>query len=70
MWNQPIVRELALILVIKLIALYVIWLAFFHQPGERELTHHEVGQRLLGVPHDTVTSPHQSNQNTGERDGY
>jgi hypothetical protein len=67
MWNQAIVRELAVVLVIKLAALYVIWLAFFNQPDERELTHHEVGQLLLGDPD---SPPHQSTQHTGVRDGH
>jgi hypothetical protein len=70
MWNQTIVRELALVLVIKLAALYVIWLAFFHQPDERELTQHEIGQFLLGETHSAVHSQHQPKQTTGVRDGY
>ena len=59
MWNQTIVRELALILVIKLAALYVIWLAFFNQPDERELTQQEVGQLLLGESHSGIAAQHQ-----------
>lgn len=59
MWNQTIVRELALVLVIKLAALYVIWLAFFNQPNERELTHQEVGQLLLGESHSGIATQHQ-----------
>jgi len=53
MWNQAIVREISVVLVIKLAALYVIWLAFFNHPDEqRELTHQEIGQFLLGEPHN------------------
>jgi len=52
MWNQTIVREIAVVLVIKLVALYVIWLAFFNHPHERELTHQEIGQFLLGDSHE------------------
>lgn len=71
MWNQAIVRELAVVLLIKLAALYVIWLAFFNQPDERELTHHEIGQLLLGESADVSAPPqHQSNQQTGVRDGH
>lgn len=70
MWNHAIVRELALVLLIKLAALYVIWLAFFNQPDERELTHHEVGQALLGDSRGGVTPSYQSNQQTGVRDGH
>jgi hypothetical protein len=70
MWNQTIVRELAVVLVIKLAALYVIWLAFFNQPDERKLTHHEVGQLLLGEARNGVTPQYQSTTRTGERDGY
>jgi len=62
MWNQAIVRELAVVLVIKLAALYVIWLAFFHQPDERELTHQEVGQLLLGESDNGVTPSLQPRQ--------
>jgi len=60
MWNQAIVRELAVVLVIKLCALYILWLAFFHQPDERELTHQEIGQLLLGEPHAGVAPQPQS----------
>jgi len=58
MWNQTIVRELAVVLVIKLVALYVIWLAFFHQPDERELTHQEIGQFLLGETRNGTPPQH------------
>ena len=60
MWNQVLVRELAVVLVIKLAALYVIWLAFFHQPDTRELTNHEVGQLLLGETRSGTSSLNQS----------
>jgi hypothetical protein len=74
MWRHAIVRELAAILVIKLIGLYAIWFAFFNQPDERELTHHEIGQLLLGKPaadsSHGVTPPSQPTQHTGERDGH
>jgi hypothetical protein len=70
MWNQAIVRELTVVLLIKLTALYVIWLAFFNQPDERELTHHEIGQLLLGESRNSVTPPHQPMQHTGVRDGH
>lgn len=60
MWNQTIVRELAVVLVIKLVALYVIWLAFFNHPDERELTHQEIGQFLLGESHNGSPPQYQS----------
>lgn len=59
MWNQALVRELAVVLVIKLAALYVIWLAFFHQPDTRELTNQEVGQLLLGETRNGTSSLNQ-----------
>lgn len=62
MWNQAIVRELTIVVVIKLAALYVIWLAFFHQPDTRELTNHEVGQLLLGESDNGVNPSHQPRQ--------
>lgn len=71
MWNHAIVRELAAVLIIKLAALYVIWLAFFSHPEEQpELTHQEVGRALLGESHNSVTPPHQPTLTTGERNGH
>ncbi|HEY0635915.1 MAG TPA: hypothetical protein VGE00_11080 [Gammaproteobacteria bacterium] len=41
MWRNQLVRELAIILAIKLLALYLIWLGFFSTPaappGELEM---------------------------------
>lgn len=59
MWKEHLVRELAVILVIKLVALYVLWLAFFSQPDEQALSEQQVGQRLLGEPHTVVTPPYR-----------
>jgi hypothetical protein len=54
MWNQVTVRELVLALLIKLAAIYVRWLACFHQTAKRELTHHVVGQLLPGNTHSVT----------------
>jgi hypothetical protein len=48
MWKVAIVREIALVLLIKLSALWVIWFAFFHQPDRQEPDAHDVGRMLLG----------------------
>lgn len=69
MWKQAIVRELAVVLVIKLAAIYVIWSAFFSQPDQRELTHREVGQLLLGESR-SATPPSSTTSITGVRDGH
>lgn len=50
MWRNHLVRELTIVLVIKLLALYLIWLAFFSTPasprGEMEMEM-EMERRLL-----------------------
>lgn len=70
MWNQAIVRELAVVLIIKLAALTLIWLAFFNDPNERELSSHEVGELLLGSPRNAIT-PNLNSINSQETgDGY
>lgn len=48
MWNQALVRELAIVLALKFIALFAIWLAFFNHPDVKNLSHDDVGQHLLG----------------------
>jgi hypothetical protein len=57
MWKEAIVREIAVVLLIKLAALYAIWFAFFNQPDGQALSHHEVGLMLLGDTQDAHTSP-------------
>lgn len=70
MWNHTIVRELAVVLVLKLAALCVLWLAFFNQGGKPELTHREVGRFLLGESRDAVGTPGQFTQDKGAPDDY
>lgn len=57
MWRNHLVRELAIILAIKLLALYLIWLGFFSTPpappGELEM------ERMLLNPGSV--SPQQRN---------
>lgn len=43
-------QEITLVLAIKLIALYLIWLAFFSSPAGRHLDAGGVAQSLLEVP--------------------
>jgi hypothetical protein len=69
MWNQPLVRELAVILLIKLAALYLIWFAFFSAHDERTLTPQEMGVYLLGESRAPI-APHQPNDKQGVRDGH
>lgn len=70
MWNQAIVRELAVVLLIKLAAISAIWFAFFSDSGEGDLTHREMGQFLLGESHDGATTEFHSQQISGVQDGY
>jgi hypothetical protein len=57
MWKDASVREIAVVLGIKLILLYGLWITFFHHPDERELTPHDVGLLLLGKSQQAASPP-------------
>jgi len=71
MWKDASVREIAVVLAIKLILLYGIWFAFFNHPNERELTHIDVGNLLLGESHRAANPTINSQRNiTGVENGF
>lgn len=55
MWKDASVREIAVVLLIKLLLLYGIWISFFHHPEERELTPRDIGHLLLGESSQAAT---------------
>jgi hypothetical protein len=57
MWKQVLIRELATVVVLKLAVLFLIWHAFFAQPGKPEVTPHSVDRILLGSSRNTSNSP-------------
>ncbi len=57
MWKDASVREIAVVLAIKLVLLYGLWMTFFHHPDERELTPHDVGHLLLGNAQEAAITP-------------
>ena len=59
-------QEITLVLVIKLIALYFIWLAFFSSPTGRHLGPDGVAQSLLKTP---PSNPHQQETGHASRPG-
>ncbi|HUL41608.1 MAG TPA: hypothetical protein VLV32_06870 [Burkholderiales bacterium] len=48
---SPLGRDITLMLVIKAIALYLIWLAWFSSPPDKNLDAARVGNTLLSAPH-------------------
>lgn len=59
MFSNPLVREIAVVLVIKLVFIYALWFAFFH-PGEaRPPTDEELGHSLLFSGHAPASMKHQ-----------
>ena len=70
MWKEAVVRDIAVVLLLKLVLLYGLWMAFFSHPGERELSPQAVGQQLLGEPPTGVTAVSKSQQARGAQDGY
>lgn len=48
MFAHPLVREIAVVLLVKLALIFGLYFAFFHQPERGELTGHEVSRALLG----------------------
>lgn len=61
LFSNRLVRELAVVLVIKLIILYFIWLAFFSQPRGPQITAETVSETFLGVGSDGP-SPQQNDK--------
>ncbi len=55
MWNDSLLRELTIVLVIKAILLAVLWYQFFSQPSDAKLDAAQVGQALIASApnHDT-----------------
>jgi len=47
MFSNRLVREIAVVLVLKLAFLYGLWLLFFHAPPPPPLSAEAVGQALL-----------------------
>lgn len=53
-WRTPLVRELAVVMAVKLALLIGLWFLFF-QPSERVVVSDEVVSRMLLAPADTTT---------------
>jgi hypothetical protein len=49
-WRSPLVRELAWVLVIKFIALFLIWAAFFSDPIDKTTIDAHLQQTLFSLP--------------------
>ena len=47
---SPLAREITAVLVVKAVALYVIWLAFFSAPAGRGLDAGGIARALVNVP--------------------
>ncbi len=62
MWNDSLLRELAIVLVIKAILLAVLWYLFFSQPPSRSLDAAQVSHALIATPPSqsipTAEAPH------------
>ena len=61
LFSNRLVRELAVVLVIKLIILYFIWLAFFSHPQTAQITAQTVSETFLGSGTDS-RSPQQNDK--------
>ena len=56
-WKNRLIRELALVLAIKLAALYGLWFAFFSEPARTVETPADVERALLGSPQARPHAP-------------
>lgn len=57
MWKQSLMKELAVVVVLKLVVLTLIWHAFFAQPDRQEVTDQVIGNFILGDSRDIAHSP-------------
>jgi hypothetical protein len=53
--NHPLAKKVAVVAVIKMVALFVLWWAFFSEPQEEKLTADEVSSAIL---HPSTRNPH------------
>jgi len=49
-WQSPLVREIALILVLKFALIFGLWWAFFDLPDDQHIDVSQVGAHVLGAP--------------------
>ena len=61
LFSNRLVRELAVVLVIKLIILYTIWFAFFSEPVTPRMTADSVSESFLGGGTDSPSPQRHNN---------
>ncbi|MGW8248545.1 MAG: cytochrome oxidase putative small subunit CydP [Acidiferrobacterales bacterium] len=56
-WQDRLVREIALVLVIKLALIFALWWLFFDLPDSQRVKTPQVGSHLLGAATAAVHTP-------------
>lgn len=65
-WRSPLVRELALTLIIKSVALYLIWWTWFHDPRDVHLTDGDIHSALFSATPAPTATPAQKENRDGQ----
>jgi len=61
--------ELTLILIIKIVFIYMIWISFFSHPLKKSMTKMDLGNTLFGkTTHSGNPNPDNSREKGGSRD--
>jgi hypothetical protein len=62
LFSSRLAREITVVLVVKSIALYVIWLAFFSEPVSPRLTADRVSEAIVGGGTGRPAVPQHNNE--------
>lgn len=57
LFEHPLAKKIALVTAFKLLGLFVIWWAFFSEPGDSKLTPEQVGNAILHPINRNTTTP-------------
>lgn len=53
-WRHPLVREIALVIVVKIALIFGLWWAFFDLPDDHRIDTARVGAHVAGTPSPTI----------------
>jgi hypothetical protein len=56
-WQQPLVREIAVILAVKIALIFLLWWLFFHLPDAQRINTTQVSAHLAGPSTSSLPTP-------------
>lgn len=59
-WQHPLIREIALVLVVKIALIFVLWWAFFDLPDAQRIDAQQVGAHVAGITQPASRIPEET----------